>query len=243
MTDNDTANMRDQWRPEAAGMHMRADNTEAGKLVRLADVVLWLIEAKELPRKAAVAALCDALESASPAPALFGCRQGNYAATWAGYQPGARHRPRIRIVGNVLAPHAEARLTGLAGAVAMMRRYWTWERWDAVSSDAEAFGHKALPGRDLAVYVTDAAKLWGWGAVTASLPVDAEEWTGERLHQRSEELKRQGVKDHAQRVAKEAGIVAGDPAREMRRRIKAFKDANKASPLPNVRVIGGKRSA
>ncbi len=243
MTDNDTANMRGQWRLEAAGMHMRADNTEAGKLVRLADVVLWLIEAKELPRKAAVAALCDALEAASPAPALFGCRQGNYAAAWAGYQPGAHRRPRIRIAGDVLAPHAEARFAGLAGAAAVMRRYWTWERWDAVSSDAEAFGHKALPGRDLAVYVTDAAKLWGWGAVTGSLPVDAEEWTGERLHARSEQLRQRGVKNHAQRVAKEAGIVAGDPAREVRRRIKAYKDANRVSLLPNVRVIAGKRSA
>ncbi len=80
MADDDNTNQRGQWRRNSANLFMRADDTEAGKLVRLADVVLWLIEARELPRMVAVTQLCDALESASPAPALFLTFDGAYAA-------------------------------------------------------------------------------------------------------------------------------------------------------------------
>lgn len=79
MTDKHTTDRLDQWRPESAGLSMQADATEAGKLVRLADVVLWLIVAKELPRKVAVEKLCDALEAASTPPALFLAQDGAYA--------------------------------------------------------------------------------------------------------------------------------------------------------------------
>ena len=79
MTDKHTTDRLDQWRPESAGLSMQADATEAGKLVRLADVVLWLIVAKELPRKVAVEKLCDALEAASTLPALFLAQDGAYA--------------------------------------------------------------------------------------------------------------------------------------------------------------------
>lgn len=73
-----------QWRLESAGLHMRADATEAGKLVRLADVVRWMIEAKELPRRLAVEKLCEALEAAPVAPVLFWARPDEYATTLAG---------------------------------------------------------------------------------------------------------------------------------------------------------------
>lgn len=79
MTDKHTTDRLDQWRPESAGLSMQADATEAGKLVRLADVVLWLIVAKELPRRVAVEKLCDALEAASTPPALFLAQDGAYA--------------------------------------------------------------------------------------------------------------------------------------------------------------------
>ena len=124
---------------------------------------------------------------------------------------------------------------GVRGALRHMRGYWC-ER----PGNGKWFGQEAV--EPLAVPVAKAQELWGWGSAVTAVHAVAE-WTGERLHQRSEELKRQGVKDYAQRVAKEAGIVAGDPAREVRRRIKAYKDANRVSLLPNVRVIAGKRSA
>ena len=57
MTDRETTNTPGQWRLNSAGLFMRADGTEAGKLVRLADVAQWLIGARELPLSEAVEAV------------------------------------------------------------------------------------------------------------------------------------------------------------------------------------------
>lgn len=68
-----------QWQAQSAGLSMRLDATDAGRLVRLADVALWLIESGGLPRVPAVERLADALDVAKPAPALFMVQAGNYA--------------------------------------------------------------------------------------------------------------------------------------------------------------------
>ena len=67
------------WVLESAGLHMRADTTEAGKLVRLADVVRRLMLVNELPRVEAVEALCTALETAPVPPTLFRAYSGRRA--------------------------------------------------------------------------------------------------------------------------------------------------------------------
>lgn len=67
------------WVLESAGLHMRADTTEAGKLVRLADVVRRLMLVNELPRVEAVEALCTALEAAPVPPELFRAYSGRRA--------------------------------------------------------------------------------------------------------------------------------------------------------------------
>lgn len=59
------------WCLYSAGLYMRIDTTDAGRLVRLADVVRWVMYRDELPIVDAVKRVCAALESARPAPALF----------------------------------------------------------------------------------------------------------------------------------------------------------------------------
>lgn len=80
-TDKPEASQRPpaQWQAQSAGLSMRLDATDAGRLVRLADVALWLIESEGLPRAPAVERLADQLEAAQTAPALFLAQPGNYA--------------------------------------------------------------------------------------------------------------------------------------------------------------------
>lgn len=59
------------WCLYSAGLYMRADTTDAGRLVRLADVVRWVMYRGELPIVDSVESVCAVLESARPAPALF----------------------------------------------------------------------------------------------------------------------------------------------------------------------------
>lgn len=69
---NQTAHAASEWAAHsAAGYFMRADGTDAGRLVRLADVLRWLMHRKEMPLNDAVSAICSVLEAAQPAPALF----------------------------------------------------------------------------------------------------------------------------------------------------------------------------
>ena len=68
-----------QWQQTSAGLSMRADATDAGRLVRLADVALWLIESEGLPRIPAVQRLANELEAAKRPPALFAAQPGQYA--------------------------------------------------------------------------------------------------------------------------------------------------------------------
>ncbi|MDO5289877.1 MAG: hypothetical protein Q4F13_09640 [Pseudomonadota bacterium] len=180
MTDSDTIQRLDQWRLTSCGLHMRADETEGGKLARLADVVLWLIEEKQLPRKEAVESLCKALEAASPPPALYYAQSGSYAQPADAVKPEALARRRVAryyIAGNPRpAPVPVFRdapdVSGVPAVVWVLRRRWALEslgKW----SNADFFSSAHPWGHGLAVRVADAARLWGWGGEAAAVP-DAE---------------------------------------------------------------------
>lgn len=81
MADGDSKDDFSAWHLSVAGLHMRADATESGKLVLLADVLRWLMAegGKGLPRAIAVDTLCTALEQASPEPDLFQALPDTYA--------------------------------------------------------------------------------------------------------------------------------------------------------------------
>ena len=198
-----------QWPQTSAGLHMRADATDAGRLVRLADVVLWLIESEGMPRIPAVHRLADELEAARFEPALFLVQAGDYAKqaegddatfgyhtlqSWAAVAiaqeivadmrrdpwrfglEGGRRLPDSQVIARVAKakvaqgelprthPPADLVSAGVPALLRLLRKRWTWGRWPGVTSDAEAFTHPRLPGRAVAVRLTDAARIWGYGA-------------------------------------------------------------------------------
>lgn len=208
------------WPQTSAGLHMRADASETGRLARLADVVLWLIETQGLPRVPAVRRVADQLEAARPAPELFAAQPDNYARriegdaarfgydtaeTWAFEQLAAEVLKKMQsdpwsfnieetdrpITSLPAAARAYLRkqfdeqgrrarfseppkpgwlidAPGVPALSRLLRERWTWGHRLAVSppvtSDAEAFAHVRLPGRAVAVRLTDAARIWGYGA-------------------------------------------------------------------------------
>lgn len=215
-----------QWQQTSAGLHMRADASDAGRLARLADVVLWLIEVEGLPRAPAVHRVADQLEAARPAPELFAAQPDNYAQpiegdaarfgyhtaeTWAfkqlvdevlasmQFEPWRFNLRTIRPPSS-LPPEAREYLRkqfdeqsrrarcseapkpgvlieapGVPALVHMLRCRWVWHTWRGVATDKEALQHPRLPGRTVALRLTDAARIWGYGA--AWLPATVTEPT------------------------------------------------------------------
>jgi len=50
-----------QWEAKTEFGFMRSDSTNEGRLVRLADVLRWIEESQQMPRKEAIQVLCDAM--------------------------------------------------------------------------------------------------------------------------------------------------------------------------------------
>lgn len=68
------------WRLQSDdGLHLRADATDAGRLVLLSDALRWLMDVRELPRSEAIETLCHAFESTQPAPEIFRAQQSSRA--------------------------------------------------------------------------------------------------------------------------------------------------------------------
>lgn len=204
------------WLQTSAGLHMRADASEAGRLARLADVVLWLIEAQGLPRVRAVQRVADQLEAATPAPELFAAQPGDYARpiegdaarfgyrtaqSWAfdqlleevragrrqyaferniPYSSGGLSTDQLRALRVEFDRGRRARYPGRApqdlveaGIPALLRRMresWT-KNWPKVATDAEFFQHRQMPVLNIAVRLTDAARIWSYGAAWLSAAV------------------------------------------------------------------------
>lgn len=89
-----------EWVQTDCALFMRRDPTDAGRLVRLARVALWLCECQNLSRKAAVARLCDTVEAIGHRPALFRVQAGEEAqpADDYGVAPVKPPQPRYRVV-------------------------------------------------------------------------------------------------------------------------------------------------
>lgn len=163
------------WAVKSPHGLQRCDGTADGCLVRLADVVTWLMHARELPCQNAVELVCTALaQSPSAANALYLLSENGYANVLKAthsffYVP-------IMVVGEDY-PEGTAEDKGLAGALKYMRSFW---------------GESSAPGAGnwcgqhvldpLAVRVSLAHRLWGYGrrgdevvqeaAITASKPND-----------------------------------------------------------------------
>lgn len=192
------------WLLHGAHGFMRLDTSPSGRLALLADVTAWLMESRELPSRDAVAIVCDALGSADAASCLYLVSENSNAtpvtaSTDFGYHPirtsfwDSFHDGRD--AGN-------ARM-GVGGAIAVMRENW---------------GESATPGRvdsawatsvaPLSIRLDKAFELWGYGQLPAgaSMPAATDEWPGQRLAQRRDELKGRGVRAFMAQVAEESGM-------------------------------------
>lgn len=146
------------WKAQSPHGLQRIDNTDAGRLVRLADLVQWLMDTEELPCKAAVEVVCSVLEQRSSAAAgwLYLLTEADYARPLP-----ADHSfcwvPDPLSFWDTAPPVADAD-KGLAGAIKYMRQYW---------GGSPAPGAGTWMGRHvldpLAVRLNVAHLLWGYG--------------------------------------------------------------------------------
>jgi hypothetical protein len=176
MKDSDTTDKPGQWRLKSAGLHMQTDATEAGRLIRLADVVLWLMEARELPEGAAIDAVCDKINAAL-VRALWQVSATDYARPWYGEACDGMERILLQPKLTAGASINEARAAHL---VEFIRAAWQADphvlerllhdgRRPTYRADRQTpFQYYARRADDslsqLAVTVQKACELWGWGA-------------------------------------------------------------------------------
>lgn len=104
------------WTAQSLHGLQRFDDSDAGRLVRLADLVQWLVDTKEMPCKAAVESVCSVLEECSGVAAgwLYLLTEADYA------QPLLAEHPFF--VGTF--GEMEESDKGLPGAIKYMRQSW-----------------------------------------------------------------------------------------------------------------------
>lgn len=169
------------WKARSPHGFQRLDGSDAGRLVRLADLVQWLMDARELPCKAAVDAVCSVFEQRPSAAAGW-----LYLLTEADY---ARPLPADHSFFYLpILPHPPGQVAdmGLVGAIKCMRQYW---------GESTAPGAGNWTGQHvldpLAVRLDMAHMLWGFGrrvdvadqtrAAGSAVPAElAEEWPAEK---------------------------------------------------------------
>lgn len=147
------------WEVRSKHGLLRFDGTDAGRLVRLADLVLWLMETKELPCLAAVGLVCDALQSnTAAAPWLYMLKETDYATPLT-QQHSFLYRPILVQPWQSFCEEApnDPADCGLAGAVKHMRA-------DFVAPGGDLWGMLA----PLSIRMDKAHELFGWGSEPAT---------------------------------------------------------------------------
>lgn len=141
------------WKARSPHGLQRLDGTDAGRLVRLADLVQWFMDTRELPCKAAVDEVCSVFERrpSTAAEWVYLLAEADYARPLPAdhsffYLPILPHPP------------GEASDMGLHGAIKYMRQFW---------------GESSAPGADdwigqhvldpLAIRIAVAHLLFGYG--------------------------------------------------------------------------------
>jgi hypothetical protein len=221
------------WKLHSEHGFMRCEAGPADRLVRIADIVLWLMETKELPCDRAVDAVCTALLGSDGRGAQLFIVNESGNAELVTPLTSFFYIPIVSFWDT--QPSGGSDDLGLPGAVKAMRTMW---------------GGQAGPGKSnfLGVHVIDplavrfelASALWGWGNSTqvvqlktvqaddakASQPIAAQskkvpqrelapEWDGARLRKRHKELKDGRNKAPTVTLSKESGL----PRREITRRM------------------------
>lgn len=145
------------WKLNGEHGHMATDATPAGRLVRLADVVVWLMDRKSLPCSLAVDEVCRDIEIKAP-DSLYQVHPGRFALpiTTSDCFSGVPEITRSFWEGPEPVPAADD--CGLAGALKYMR--WNWGS-NASPGMGNHFGKELLD--PLAIHLTKAAELWDYG--------------------------------------------------------------------------------
>jgi hypothetical protein len=144
------------WKAHMPQGLQKFEDSDAGRLVRLADLVQWLMDTKELPCKAATEEVCSRLEQRPIAAAgwLYLLQRNDFATPLTpehSFYWLPRNAPPDDNPGD---PNDN----GVAGAINNMRRYWA----DCDSPDACKFdGAKGLA--PVAIPVDVAHLQWGYG--------------------------------------------------------------------------------
>ena len=146
----------ESWAVQSPHGLQRCDGTADGRLVRLAEVVAWQIQARELPCQNAVELVCKALQRMPAAgSALYVLSDNGYAN-----ELEATHSffyVPIMVVGKDY-PEGTPEDKGLVGALKYMRSFW---------GESSAPGAGNWCGQEvldpLAVRLSLAHRLWGYG--------------------------------------------------------------------------------
>lgn len=208
-----------------------------GEVVRLADVVRWLMNKEQTVRVDAVEQwLLPMLEAKSPE--LYLLQQGGFGRSIEGMEwfatgsgdPGQQgwrsHEGRLH------RRMATSCGEGLRGAVAWLRGVWACEK----NAD-DVLDRAVTRGARLAIRKADARVFWGWlpageaaDAAASSQTLagaDGEVWSGERLKKRRDELIGMGVKKHMKQLTLESGL----PDRKIRHLIASAEEAEISAPI------------
>jgi hypothetical protein len=113
-----------EWEVQSPHGLLKADDTDAGRLVRLADLVLWLLKTKEIPSRAAVEMVCSVL-SEYPSEAgnvLYLLSESDYARPLP-HEHSFAWEPVTSFWES--APPVSDSDKGVSGAVKYMREYWS----------------------------------------------------------------------------------------------------------------------
>lgn len=145
------------WKAQSPHGLQRLDTTDAGRLVRLADLVQWLMDTRELPCKTAVEEVCSALEQRPSAAAgwLYLLTENGYAKLLTP-EHSFFYLPIVAVDGAY--PAGEAADKGLAGAIKHMREYWGLS---PAPGTGKRMGQHVLD--PLAIRIDAAHLLWGYG--------------------------------------------------------------------------------
>ena len=144
------------WSLRSSFGMLRSDATPEGRLGRLADVVLWLMDKREMPCGVAVALVCDALVLEATKSSLYLLDSAGYAkplqeTDYFGFEC-------INLDMWAYKPERKKEDEGVAGAVKYMRNCWG----ESSSPGATIFiGQEVLD--PLAISLGKAFELWGYG--------------------------------------------------------------------------------
>lgn len=148
----------DGWMARCTHGLQRVDKTDAGRLVRLADLVQWLMDTRELPCKVAVEAVCSILELRLSASAdwLFLLTEHDYAKPLTGADSFFWVPDPLSFWET--APQVQETDKGAAGAIKYMREYWAQS---PSPSAGNRMGQHVLD--PLAIRLDVAHLQWGYG--------------------------------------------------------------------------------